>query len=97
EIFEQEQCDRLVVVNQQQCPIGLLYSARLIPKLLADSDDKNLNLHQSLSTWGQALIEPIQTISASECVEQLSLRLGYLQGEKHSSLDWALIDSDGRY
>ncbi|MHC5615402.1 MAG: ATP-binding response regulator [Nostoc sp.] len=97
EIFEQEQCDRLVVVNQQQCPIGLLYSVRLIPKLLADSDDKNLNLHQSLSTWGQALIEPIQTISASECVEQLSLRLGYLQGEKPQNLDWALIDSDGRY
>lgn len=97
EIFEQEQCDRLVVVNQQQCPIGLLYSARLIPKLLAYSDDKNLNLHQSLSTWGQGLIEPIQTISASERVEQLSLRWCDPQVEKHQNLDWALIDSDGRY
>ncbi|MCC5619022.1 hybrid sensor histidine kinase/response regulator [Nostoc sp. CHAB 5836] len=97
EIFEQEQCDRLVVVNQQQCPIGLLYSARLIPKLLAHSDDKNLNLHQSLSSWGQGLIEPIQTISASERVEQLNLHLCYPQGEKHQNLDWALIDRDGRY
>lgn len=97
EIFEQEQCDRLVVVNQQQCPIGLLYSARLIPKLLTHSDDINLNLHQSLSTWGQGLIEPIQTISASERVEQLSLHLGDPQAEKHQNLDWALIDSDGRY
>ncbi len=97
EIFEQEQCDRLVVVNQQQCPIGLLYSARLIPKLLAHSDDKNLNLHQSLSIWGQGLIEPIQTISAFERVEQLSLRLCYPQAEKHQNLDWALIDSDGQY
>lgn len=97
EIFEQEQCDRLVVVNQQQCPIGLLYSARLIPKLLAYSDDKNLNLHQSLSTWGQGLIEPIQTISASERLEQLSLRWCDPQVEKHQNLDWALIDSDGRY
>ncbi|MEH2419601.1 MAG: ATP-binding protein [Nostoc sp.] len=97
ELFEQEQCDRLVVVNQQQCPIGLLYSARLIQKLLAHSDDKNLNLHQSLSIWGQTLIEPIQTISASERVEQLSLRLCDPQTEKHSSLDWALIDSDGQY
>ncbi|ACC81422.1 ATP-binding protein [Nostoc punctiforme] len=97
EIFEQEQCDRLVVVNQQQYPIGLLYSARLIQKLLAHSDDKNLNLHQSLSTWGQGLIEPIQTISASERVEQLSLHLGYPQAEKHQNLDLALIDSDGRY
>ncbi len=97
EIFEQEQCDRLVVVNQQQCPIGLLYSARLIPKLLTHRDDKNLNLHQSLSTWGQGLIEPIQTISASERVEQLGLRWCYPQVEKHQNLDWALIDSEGRY
>ncbi|MEH2181654.1 ATP-binding response regulator [Nostoc sp.] len=97
EIFEQEQCDRLVVVNQQQCPIGLLYSARLIPKLLAQSDDKNLNLHQSLSTWGQGLIEPIQTISVSERVERLSLRWCDSQVEKPQNLDWALIDLDGRY
>ncbi len=97
EIFEQEQCDRLVVVNQQQCPIGLLYSARLIQKLLAHSDDKNLNLHQSLSAWGQGLIEPIQTISASERVEQL-MHLCYPEAKKHQqNLDWALIDSDGQY
>ncbi|MEH2433291.1 MAG: ATP-binding protein [Nostoc sp.] len=96
EIFEQEQCDRLVVVNQHHCPIGLLYSARLIQKLLAHSDDKNLNLHQSLSIWGQGLIEPIQTISASERVEQLGLHLSYAQVEKQN-LDWALIDSDGQY
>ncbi len=97
EIFEQEQCDRLVVVNQQQSPIGLLYSARLIQKLLAHSDDKNLNLHQSLSIWGQDIIEPIQTISASERVEQLGLHLSHAQAEKQQNLDWALIDSDGQY
>ncbi|WP_416235726.1 ATP-binding protein [Nostoc sp. UHCC 0252] len=97
EIFEQEQCDRLVVVNQQQCPIGLLYSARLIQKLLGHSDDKNLNLQQSIFTWSQGLIEPIQTISASQRVEQLGLHLGDPQAEKQQNLDWALIDSDGRY
>jgi signal transduction histidine kinase/DNA-binding NarL/FixJ family response regulator len=97
EIFEQEQCDRLVVVNQQQCPIGLLYSAHLIQKLLAHRDDKNLNLHQSIWMWGQGLIEPIQTISASERVEQLGLHFCEPQAEKHQNLDWALIDSDGRY
>lgn len=97
EIFEQEQCDRLVVVNQQQSPIGLLYSARLIQKLLTDSDDKNLNLQQSLSIWGEGVVEPIQTILASERVEQLGLHLCYAQPEKQQSLDWALIDSDGQY
>ncbi len=97
EIFEKEQCDRLVVVNQQQYPIGLLYSVRLIQKLLGHSEDKNLNLQQSLAIWGQALIDPIQTISVSERVEQLSWRLSQEQTQKPQNLDWALIDSDGKY
>ncbi|WP_193195160.1 ATP-binding protein [Nostoc sp. MG11] len=97
EIFEKEQCDRLVVVNQQQSPIGLLYSARLIQKLLADDGDTFLNLQQSLSTLGQALIDPIQTIPASKHVEQLSWWLRYQQAQKHQNLDWALIDSDGKF
>jgi signal transduction histidine kinase/DNA-binding response OmpR family regulator len=96
EIFEKEQCDRLVVVNQQQSPIGLLYSARLIQKLLADDGDTFLNLQQSLSTLSQALIDPIQTIPASKHVEQLSWWLRYQQTQKHQ-LDWALIDSDGKF
>jgi len=98
EIFEKEQCDRLVVVNQQQCPIGLLYSARLIQKLLlVDDSDTFLNLQQSLSTWGEALIDPIQTIPASKHVEQLSWWLHYQQTQKHQNLDWALIDADGKF
>ncbi|WP_445638606.1 ATP-binding protein [Nostoc sp. DSM 114161] len=97
EIFEKEQCDRLVVVNQQQYPIGLLYSVRLIQQLLGHSDDKNLNLQQSLSIWGQALIDPIQTIPVSERVEQLSWRFSQQQAQKQQNLDWALVDSDGKY
>ncbi|MFN6561789.1 MAG: ATP-binding protein [Nostoc sp. ChiSLP01] len=97
EIFEKEQCDRLVVVNQQQYPIGLLYSVRLIQQLLGHSDDKNLNLQQSLSIWGQALIDPIQTIPVSERVEQLSWRLSQQQAQKEQNLDWALVDSDNKY
>ncbi|BAY79569.1 CBS sensor hybrid histidine kinase (plasmid) [Nostoc linckia NIES-25] len=97
EIFEKEQCDRLVVVNQQQYPIGLLYSVRLIQQLLGHSDDKNLNLQQSISIWGQALIDPIQTIPVSERVEQLSWRLCQQQAQKEQNLDWALVDSDGKY
>lgn len=97
EIFEKEQCDRLVVLNQQQQPVGLLYSARLIQKLLGHSDDKNLNLQQSLSVWNQALIDPIQTIPVSERVEQFSWRLSEQLAQKQQNWDWALIDSDGKY
>ncbi|MFM8006543.1 MAG: hypothetical protein ACKO86_16730, partial [Dolichospermum sp.] len=39
DIFTRKQCDRLMVVNSQQVPIGLLYSARLLPQLLAVTTD----------------------------------------------------------
>ncbi|RCJ27833.1 hybrid sensor histidine kinase/response regulator [Nostoc minutum NIES-26] len=98
EIFEKEQCDRLVVVNQQQYPVGLLYSARLTRKLLAAAcGEQPLTLQQPLSTLLQNLIEPIQALPAAYCVEQFSLFLGHQQSNTNNNLDWALIDRDGKF
>jgi signal transduction histidine kinase/DNA-binding NarL/FixJ family response regulator len=98
EILDKEQCDRLVVVNQQQCPIGLLYSARLIPKLLAAvSGETFLNLQQPLSTLSSSLISPIEKISAADDLEKFSLFLLCQQNQKNRTLDWVLIDSDGKF
>jgi len=102
EIFEQEQCDRLMVLNQQQCPIGLLYSARLGSQLLAAAvkDDQYFNyldLQQPVATLGLALIQPIQTLPASDGVEQFGAFLGDQQTQTNTNLDWALIDKDGKF
>ncbi|MEA5525200.1 ATP-binding response regulator [Nodularia spumigena] len=98
EIFEQEQCDRLVVVNQQQCPLGLVQSARLTQKLLAASGDNQfLDLQQPLSTWDKAIIEPLKTLPASYCVEQFKLLLRYQPSQTNSNFDWALIDGSGQF
>ncbi|MBW4562036.1 MAG: hybrid sensor histidine kinase/response regulator [Mojavia pulchra JT2-VF2] len=98
EIFEKEQCDRVVVVNQQQHPTGLLHSARLIQKLLAAVGGAHLNLQQPVSIFGTVLIEPIQTIPAAECVEQFGLFLRYQQTQiNNNNLDWALIDPNGKF
>ncbi|TAF12209.1 MAG: response regulator [Nostocales cyanobacterium] len=97
DILEKEQCDRLVVVNQQQCPVGLLYSGRLIPKLLAAASGETfLNLQQPISTLS-SLISSIQTVAAAEPLEKFSLFLRYQQNQKNRNLDWALIDSDGKF
>jgi hypothetical protein len=83
EILEKEQCDRLVVVNKQQYPIGVLYSSCLIPKLLAAASRETfLNLQQPISTLSASLISTIQTIPASEQLENLSLFLNYPQNQK---------------
>ncbi len=98
EIFEQEQCDRVVVVNQQQSPIGLLHSARLIEKFLAAVGGDRLNLQQPLLIFDASLVEPIPTIPAAERVEQFSLFLRYQPSQiNHNHLDWALIDPEGKF
>ncbi|MEI6444414.1 MAG: ATP-binding protein [Nostocales cyanobacterium ELA583] len=98
DIFVQEHCDRLIIVNSQQHPIGLLYSARLLPQLLAVStDDYLLNLQQPLVRVDKSLIESIQTIPAAENLEKLSLLLKYQKTKQQKNLDWALVDSDGKY
>ncbi|MBD2694196.1 ATP-binding protein [Anabaena catenula] len=98
EILEKEQCDRLVVVNQQQCPIGLLYSARLIPKLLAAaSGEEFLNLQQPISTLSPTLIEPIHKIPICDHLEKFSLFLRYQQTQKNRNLDWALVDAEEKF
>jgi signal transduction histidine kinase/ActR/RegA family two-component response regulator len=98
DIFVEEQCDRLVVVNSQQRPIGVLYSARLLPHLLKSATDDNfLSLEQPLTQVDKYLIEPIQTISAAESLDKFSLSLKYPATKEQTDLDWALVDSDGKY
>ncbi|WP_353932989.1 ATP-binding protein [Okeanomitos corallinicola TIOX110] len=98
EILEKEQCDRLVVVNKQQYPMGVLYSSCLLPKLLAAASRETfLNLQQPISTLSASLISTIQTIPASEQLENLSLFLNYPQNQKNRNLDWALIDADNKF
>jgi signal transduction histidine kinase/DNA-binding response OmpR family regulator len=111
ETFELQQCDRLVVVNEQKYPVGLLYAARLVPQLLAvaisDRPNQNalkseryqkfLDLGQAVSTLSPSLIEPIQTIPASLPLEELGLFVRSKHGKIKTSLDWALIDSDKEF
>ncbi|BAZ88418.1 ATP-binding protein [Dolichospermum compactum] len=98
DIFVKEQCDRLVIVNSQQRPLGVLYSAQLLPQFLAaDTDNNLLNLQQPLSQVDKSLIEPIQTIAAATNLEKFSLVLKDQETQQQSNLDWVLVDSDGKY
>lgn len=110
EIFEQQQCDgrsrsvskrspalgdRLVIVNEQQCPVGLLHSGQLARKLLAATGNELfLNLQQPLSTFSQALIEPIQILPASHSVEQLGVFWRYHQAH---NWEYVLVDGEGKF
>lgn len=99
QMFEEEQCNTIAVLNEQQCLLGLLYSAHLIPQLLAanpkEGHSKYLDLHQPLSIVGE-LIAPIPTLPASFHVEQFSAFLRSQQFQA-TNVDWGLIDSNGQF
>jgi signal transduction histidine kinase/DNA-binding NarL/FixJ family response regulator len=99
EIFEQEQCDRLVVVNQQRMPIGLLNSARLTQKLLTESNEAQYLqlLQQPLTNWKQSVFEPVQILAAGDRVEQFVQFLRYQPAQTNNIVNWVLIDAEGKF
>jgi len=108
-IFQQSKCDRLVVLNHHGLPIGILRAARVVPQLLnitgktcpeggePEHSWQLLDLQQPISTWGQAIIEPIPTLSVDCGIEQLSLLLASTKNENYHHPDWALTDTDGKF
>ncbi|MFM7365730.1 MAG: ATP-binding protein [Cuspidothrix sp.] len=97
-IFVKEKCDRLVVVDLQQRPIGLLYSARLLPELLtAETNEKSLELNQPLSKFHTRLIDKIEIISATEKLETFISYIKYQDKQNRRNLDWILVAPDGKY
>jgi len=98
ETFEQKQCDRLIIVNQYQRPIGVLYSARLTQQFLLNAGaGEFVNLQQPLSVLGQAIIEPIQILPATHCVEQLSSWWSDQTAHIPNKLECVLVDVDGKF
>lgn len=98
EMFEQKQCDRLIIVNQHYCPIGVLHSARLTQQVMLNAGDGQIAnyLQQPISQLGQTVIEPIQILPASYCVEQLSSWWHYHISQANA-LELVLVDGDGKF
>lgn len=97
EIFSQGQCDLLVVVSEQQCPIGVVYPARLMPYLISSHGYKgNLDVQQPLSAVS-LIVEPIVALPAALSVEQFGFYLHSQYFQTDTGPDWALVDSDGKF
>ncbi|MDJ0735524.1 MAG: ATP-binding protein [Nostocaceae cyanobacterium] len=102
-IFSQQKCDRLVVLNEQGLPLGLLRSAGILPQLLTGigtpSASQLLESQQPVLTWGEDIIESIEILPDSWCIEQFSLFLPsqYNCENNPLNLNWALIDGDRKF
>ncbi|BAZ18122.1 CBS sensor hybrid histidine kinase [Calothrix sp. NIES-4071] len=69
--FESESCERLVVVSKFGCPVGIIYSANLLPQLLAATQDQPVpNLQSQLSSLD--VINTIRIVSISANIQEFS-------------------------
>ncbi|BAZ41091.1 CBS sensor hybrid histidine kinase [Calothrix sp. NIES-4101] len=111
DMFEVENCDRLVVLNEQKYPLGLLYSAGVISQLLilaAKNQGSELTnyLQQQFFSWNlsldNSLLQPIKTVLATESIEKfrklLNPRQSSVKTNKQAPVaDWVVIDSHQKY
>ena len=96
EMFSLGQCECLVVVSEQQYPIGVLYPERLMPLVISSYGCEDIiDVQQPLSAVGLDLVEFIGTLSAELSVEQFGSYLR--QNQTNTGLGWALVDSSDKF
>ncbi|PIG94439.1 ATP-binding protein [Gloeocapsopsis sp. IPPAS B-1203] len=93
EILQQTQCDRLIVVNEEQVPIGILSAAQLLLYLYSKSQTDTKTIHQAISTVDPKLIEQIVVLPATLKIEELGL---HLQSLPQQNTHCVLVDPAGK-
>ncbi|NRB08948.1 MAG: hybrid sensor histidine kinase/response regulator [Richelia sp.] len=108
-LFQEHQCDRIVIFNQQRTPIGVVRAVSILPRLVnvnntnhlesetKNLDKKELDLQQEIVSLGKEVIDPITTFSSDCSLEQLSFLISSTKKEAARHLDWGLVDGDGKF
>ncbi|MBW4663655.1 MAG: response regulator [Chroococcus sp. CMT-3BRIN-NPC107] len=94
EILAQRKSDRLVVVNAQQQPIGIIYTTRLNLHLSNLTNKKKQHLLSSPLHDCPYLVEPLEVLPGNWNLQQFNL---YLQQNSPSIWEWAVVDNDAKY
>ena len=106
---QSEQHNRIIVLNEQQRPIGVLYWADVMPHLLTDTSQEHLriknapnkdnyfDLQQPISALAPNLIKPIKTVPVDISWENLRLFLEQEHLDNRINLDFAVVDRDGKF
>lgn len=94
EILAAKKCDRLVVVNTQQQPLGKIEPSRLNLYLGNVSAAQKQRLLLSALKSNPNLVEPLPLLPGDWSLEQLKL---HLQQNASNTWEWAVVDSVGKY
>ena len=94
EVSAAKKSDRIIVVNAQQQPIGIIDTNWLKLHLEDLSRVKKQRLRQSSLQDNPLLIEPLKILPGDWSLEQFNL---YLQQNKSSNDQWAVVDDNAKY
>ncbi len=94
EILAVKKCDRLVVVNTQQQPLGKIELTRLNLYLGNVSAAKKQRLLLSALKSNSSLVEPLAPLPGDWSLAQLK---SHLQQNASSTWEWAVVDNEGKY
>lgn len=104
-----ERRNRIIVLNEQQHPIGVLYWVDIMPHLLADISKEDLeienapnkreffDLQQPVSALASNVIKPIKTVPVDISWENLRLFLEQEHLDNSINLDFAVVDRDRKF
>ena len=105
QIFHQNQCASLIVVNEAQQPKGVLHLNSLLPYLIAsatpgwrDSSPPTTSAsapywQQPLSQLGLSIVQPVSTLPGNLTIEQWLQQRDKTDNNPH----WAIIDAGGKF
>ena len=94
EVSAAKKSDRIIVVNAQQQPLGIIYTSRLQLHLDDLSKVKKQRLLKSTLQNNHLFLEPLKILPGNWCLEQFNL---YLQQNKSSNDQWAVVDDNAKY
>ena len=86
------ECDRLVVVNRQKHPIGLIRACKLMALLAAQGKTAASALKQSLFEVSPSPIEPLPTLLINQTLNECNLSF-----KDSSQRLWAVVDRDRHF
>ncbi|HAX78502.1 MAG TPA: hybrid sensor histidine kinase/response regulator [Cyanobacteria bacterium UBA11372] len=102
-IFSQNGCASLVVITEQEYPLGLLHLSSLLPYLMVEPrqgkaeagqagipPSSNFNWQQPLSGLGLSIIQPLATLGGDLTLEQFWPHF-------QQRPDWAIVDGSGKF
>lgn len=94
EVSAAKKSDRIIVINAQQQPLGIIYTNRLQVHLDDLSKVKKQRLLKSSLQDNHLFLEPLKILPGNWSLEQFNL---YLQQNKSSNDKWAVVDDNAKY